>query len=88
MKASIFPAILSLSLLLVACSDAGDLEGTTSENVEPTQEELAKTLTVSTNQVAGVDAYDPSICGGIKLNFQLQGVTKVELESVDGYALA
>lgn len=29
-----------------------------------------------------------SVCGGIKLNFQMQGVTKVELESVDGYALS
>jgi len=28
------------------------------------------------------------ICGGLKLNLQLQGVTKIELESVDGYALA
>ncbi|MGL5683944.1 MAG: formylglycine-generating enzyme family protein [Marinifilaceae bacterium] len=31
--------------------------------------------------------YFHSICGGIKLNFQMSGVTKVELESVDGYAL-
>ena len=29
-----------------------------------------------------------SVCGGIRLNFQMQGVTKVELESVDGYALS
>lgn len=29
-----------------------------------------------------------SVCGGIKLNFQMQGVTKVELESVDGYAFS
>ncbi len=29
-----------------------------------------------------------SVCGGIKLNFQMSGVTKVELESVDGYALS
>lgn len=29
-----------------------------------------------------------TIGGGIKLNFQMSGVTKVELESVDGYALA
>lgn len=28
------------------------------------------------------------ICGGIWLNFQLSGITKIELESVDGYALA
>lgn len=29
-----------------------------------------------------------TVCGGIKLNFQISGVTKVELESVDGYALS
>ena len=29
-----------------------------------------------------------TIGGGIKLNFQMSGVTKVELESVDGYALS
>lgn len=32
--------------------------------------------------------YFHSVCGGIKLNFQMSGVTKVELESVDGYALS
>ena len=29
-----------------------------------------------------------TVCGGIRLNFQMSGVTKVELESVDGYPLA
>lgn len=29
-----------------------------------------------------------TVCGGIKLNFQISGVTKVELESVDDYALS
>lgn len=29
-----------------------------------------------------------SVCGGIRLNFQMSGVTEIELESVDGYALA
>jgi len=29
-----------------------------------------------------------TVCGGIKLNFQMTGITKVELESVDGCALA
>lgn len=29
-----------------------------------------------------------TVCGGIKLNFGMSGVTKIELESVDGYALA
>ncbi|MFV0553282.1 MAG: SUMF1/EgtB/PvdO family nonheme iron enzyme [Mangrovibacterium sp.] len=29
-----------------------------------------------------------TVCGGIKLNFEMSGVTKIELESVDGYALS
>ena len=29
-----------------------------------------------------------TVCGGIKLNFQMQGITKIELESVDGYTLS
>ena len=29
-----------------------------------------------------------TVCGGIKLNFQMSGVTGIELESVDGYALS
>lgn len=29
-----------------------------------------------------------TVCGGIRLNFQMSGVTKIELESVDGYPLA
>lgn len=32
-----------------------------------------------------VDFY--SVCAGIKLNFQMSGIVKVEMESVDGYAL-
>ncbi len=29
-----------------------------------------------------------TVCGGIKLNFQMPGITKIELESVDGYTLS
>lgn len=29
-----------------------------------------------------------TVCGGIKLKFQMSGITKIELESVDGYALS
>lgn len=28
-----------------------------------------------------------TVCSGIKLNFQMSGITKIEVESVDGYAL-
>lgn len=32
--------------------------------------------------------YSNGICGGIRLNFQMAGITRIELESVDGNALA
>ena len=47
-------------------------------------------IVVSTHQTDKEDGYEghsASRCG-IKFNFQLIGVTKVELESVDGFPLA
>ena len=47
-------------------------------------------IVVSTHQTDKEDGYEghsASRCG-IKFNFQLIGVTKVELESIDGYPLA
>lgn len=61
------------------------------------------TLTVLAEQMAGSEGYDEkgisatnlpssqdiqSLFCGLKLNFSLSGITKIELESVDGYALA
>ena len=60
-------------------------------------------ITVLAEQKAGNDGYDEKgfsivnclnslelhkLYSGLKLNFQLSGVTKIELESVDGYALS
>ena len=47
-----------------------------------------ETAAVSVARSASESLCFQSICGGIKLNFQMSGVTKVELESVDGYALS
>lgn len=43
---------------------------------------------VSVARAASDSLYFYTVCGSIKLNFQMAGVTKVELESVDGYALS
>lgn len=50
----------------------------------------AFTITINKAQTAGKEPADieAMICGGVRINFQMSGVTKVELESVDGYALA
>ena len=47
-----------------------------------------ETAAVSVARSASESLCFQSVCGGIKLNFQMSGVTKVELESVDGYALS
>ena len=47
-----------------------------------------ETAAVSVARSASKSLCFQSVCGGIKLNFQMSGVTKVELESVDGYALS
>lgn len=56
---------------------------------EPTIEE-SKTVTIPAEQVAGQEnSYNvESFTGGIHLNFQMSGITHIELESVDGYAIA
>jgi hypothetical protein len=43
-------------------------------------------VTVARTVNNSLDFY--TLCGGIKLNFKMQGVTKVELESVDGFAIS
>ena len=47
-----------------------------------------ETAAVSVARSASESLCFQSVCGGIKLNFLMSGVTKVELESVDGYALS
>ncbi|MBS7199076.1 MAG: SUMF1/EgtB/PvdO family nonheme iron enzyme [Bacteroidales bacterium] len=42
---------------------------------------------VAVARTASESLFFHTVCGGIKLNFQMSGVTKIELESVDGYAL-
>ena len=84
-------AMASLALLASCSSSDSDVEG---EEMVPTA--TSQTITISTEQVAGSSVFDgeanatqlSQAVGGIKLNFQLSGITRIELESVDGYALA
>lgn len=56
---------------------------------EITSGKLDSIVTVSATQKAGSHEYENvSFLGGIKLNLKLSGITKIELESVDGNALA
>lgn len=95
-------SILALSFLFLSILSSCDHENLMNEE-EPTLGNDNFTLTVSAEQKAGDNGYDAeavsvtnfqeghspeSVYGGLKLNFQMSGVTKLELESVDGYALS
>lgn len=60
------------------------------EDETVTNEPSEVTVTIPNNQMTDAEPSSTmlAVCGGVKLNFSMQGVTKVELESVDGYALA
>ena len=101
MKMKVF-GIFCLSFLMTAALYSCDSEDIIDQQEEVSGSENP-TMTVLAEQVAGSDGYDEngvtalnfpssqdlhSISSGLKLNFQLSGITKIELESVDGYALA
>lgn len=93
---------LALSFLFLSVLSSCDHENLVDEEEQNVSNDNL-TLTVAAEQKAGDDGYDAeavsvtnfqenhspeSIYGGLKLNFQMSGVTKLELESVDGYALS
>ena len=56
---------------------------------KPLDEEV-KEITIPAEQQAGMESSYAveSFTGGLRLNFQMSGITHIELESVDGYAIA
>ena len=94
--------IFCLSFLVMSALSSCDDENPVNEEGSDYSNENP-TVTVLAEQMAGNDGYDEkgvsvvdcpssqdlhSIYSGLKLNFQLPGITKIELESVDGYALS
>lgn len=101
MKIQVF-SIFCLSFLMTTVLSSCDSEEIIDQR-EEVSGSGNPTMTVLAEQVAGSDGYDEngvtalncpssqdlhSIYSGLKLNFQLSGITKIELESVDGYALS
>ena len=101
MKMKVF-GIFCLSFLLTTAFSSCDSEDIIYQQ-EEVSGSGNPTLTVLTEQGAGTEGYDEngitvtnvpssqdlhSISSGLKLNFTLPGITKIELESVDGYALS
>ena len=60
---------------------------TEEEREDETEETQPSTLTISAKQNSNQD--NPgSICGGLRLTFEMEGISRLELESVDGYNIA
>ena len=81
-------------IILASCSDNSD-EPVTSVTPPTTLETTPTELVIPNSQQADTEIFHESekelfttLTGGIHLNFQMEGVTQVVLESVDGYAIA
>ena len=81
-------------VILASCSDNGN-EPANPVIPTPTSETTPTELVITDSQQADAELFNGSekvllttLTGGICLNFQMEGVTQVVLESVDGYAIA
>ena len=75
------PLCTALLVAITSCSDDNY------ETIEPAPADQDLTIVIPAEQSDDDMIEENHICG-IKLNFQMSGVTKVEIESVDGYPLA
>lgn len=81
-------------IILASCSDNGDEP--VSPVISPSTSDTTPTqLVIPDSQQADAEIFHESekelfatLTGGICLNFQMEGVTRVVLKSVDGYAIA
>lgn len=85
---------LMMGLFAACSSDELDVDGTapTEEMPSTPAEDKDGEIEVSTEQssstVISLEEVGKNGLGGIKLNFSMSGITKIELESVDGYQIA
>ena len=85
-----------LTIFAVACSvdipfnEADNKNDTTIEDEKSDEEEKNEqptSLTISAKQNSEQE-HPGSICGGLLLTFEMSGISRIELESVDGYYIA
>ena len=96
MKKIIFASMAFMLMFFAACSSDNQIfpeEMPTVENPsDPAEDENEREVVVPTEQSASTIVSLEDVAkkglGGIKLNFTMSGITKIELESVDGYQLA
>ncbi len=94
-KKTIWMSMTLMMGLFAACSsDELDVDGTapTEEMPSTPAEDKDGEIEVPTEQssstVISLEEVGKNGLGGIKLNFSMSGITKIELESVDGYQIA
>lgn len=84
--------LLAFTALLSSCNSS-DIDNTEEQN---TSNNTILAMTVPTEQEAGKDILNhvensqilSQAIGGVHLKFQMEGITHIELECVDGYAIA
>lgn len=94
-KKTIWMSMTLMMGLFAACSsDELDVDGTApteempSTPAEDKDEEIEVPTEQSSSTVISLEEVGKKGLGGIKLNFSMSGITKIELESVDGYQIA
>lgn len=104
MKVSSFPFLSVLTIGLTECHSTEDAESVipespteSSSHVNVTYNSATSVITTATEQwTDGIiackneseKALVESLLSGLRLNFQMSGVTHIELESVDAYGIA
>ena len=96
MKKIIFASMVFMLMFFAACSSDNQIFPEEIPTVEtpsdPAEDENEGEMVVPTEQSASTIVSLEDVAkkglGGIKLNFTMSGITKIELESVDGYQLA
>ena len=87
---------VALTIFAIACSvdtplnEADNKNDTTIEDEKSDEEEKNEqptSLTISAKQNSEQE-HPGSICGGLLLTFEMSGISRIELESVDGYYIA
>lgn len=89
MKKTIFASMAFMLMFFTACSSDNQIF---SEEIplDPTEdeEEVVVPTEQSASTIVSLEDVAKKGLGGIKLNFTMSGITKIEQESVDGYQLA
>ena len=88
MKKVILSMLPILCLLISGCQEATDADISPQEKPANSYEEAVAPVEQSPSTIISLEDVATKRLGGIHLNFNMSGVTKVVLESVDGFQIA